>query len=196
MYWADWGSQLALQPQQCMQHCPPRGLRAQEAFCREAHKGLISHLLGGTSRITTVPANGTCVIFSSSGSGILLYLMQLCLLPFLWRWCLFLSVCVDIFYNMRPHHNAFLLGACGRAVCKGCTGCTLRYSRAIKSTTISHISSTRRCLYIVVTSHSAIWPLKAMLLFLREMLFSDSLQCIGTVFHVLSSYLGNKKDYN
>lgn len=34
--------------------------------------------------------------------------------------------------------------------------------------------STRRSLYIVITSHSATWPLKAMLLFLREMLFSNS----------------------
>lgn len=57
-------------------------------------------------------------------------------------------------------------------------------------------SSTRRCLYIVITPHSAIWHLKAMLLFLREMLFSNYLQCIDTGFHVLSSYLGNKKYYN
>lgn len=40
------------------------------------------------------------------------------------------------------------------------------------------------------------WPLKAMLLFLREVLFSNSWKCMGTVFHVLSSCLGKKKDYN
>lgn len=52
---------------------------------------------------------------------VFLYVMQLCLLPFFWSCCLFISVCVDMFCNRRPHNNAFLLGACSRVPCKGCT---------------------------------------------------------------------------
>lgn len=178
-------SQLALQPQQGMQHCPPRDLRAQEAFYREAHKG--SHLT--TLRRHKQNNNSTskghpCNLFLQ-WLRVFLYVMLLCLLPFFWKWCLFISVCVDIVYKWS-HIIMHFCWELVTAVCKGCAGCTLRYSRAIKSTTISHISFTRRCLYIVITSHSAIWPLKGMLLFLREMLVSNSLQCIGTVFHMLS----------
>lgn len=121
MSWADWGSQLALQPQQGMQNCP------QEAFCREAHKGPhLTSLRRHKQNNNSTSKGHPCNLFLP-WLRLFLYLKQLCLLPFFWRWCLFISVCVDMFCNMRTHNNAFLLGACGRVACKVCTGCTLHY---------------------------------------------------------------------
>lgn len=127
----------------------------RKPFAGKPTKSLIFRLSGGTRRITAAPAKRTCVIFSSSGS-VFLYEMQLCLLPFFWRWCLFLSVCVDIFYSMRPHNNAFLLGVCGRVACKDCTGCTLHYSRAIKSRTISFYKKKPLYCYNIPQCHMAL----------------------------------------
>lgn len=155
MYWAGWGSQLTVQPQQGMQHCPP-SLRAQEAFCREAHEEPhLASLRRHKQNNDSISKEHLCNLFLQ-WLRVFLYAMQLCLLPFFCRWCLFLSVCVDIFCSMRPHNNALLLGACGRVACKGCTGCTLHYSRAIKSRTVSFYKKMPLYCYNIPQCHVAL----------------------------------------
>lgn len=136
MYCVDW-LPACPQPQQGMRRCPPGGCLSSGGD----HKGPLFPLLRRHEQNNNTISKGHLCNLFFQWLRVFLYLMQLCFLPFFWRWCLFISACLEIIYNVRPHNNAYLLRACDRVACKGCTGWGLHYSGGIKSINVSHMSS-------------------------------------------------------
>lgn len=140
MYCMDCRSQLAPLLQHRMQHCPRRGsLGSGSCWWRSPQRPLLPLLRRHKHNSNTISKEHLCNLLPQR-LRVFLYLLQPSLLSFFWRWCLFISACLEIFCNTRPHNNAYLLRACDRAAYKGCTVCRLHYSRRIKSITVSQMS--------------------------------------------------------